>query len=521
MRTADGQLLRRGRFTLSATQGPTLPRVGSKHWRNRRLTHLALLVLGVGLLAYWPSVVEEYGRADDYRSLYVGKSSDLGSAWDSSVGGGRPIPAVLQLALMSLTDSVAGLAWLRLLAVLAIAVSAALVALWSGWKTREATLTAWAVGAPAAALVVAVPGAQAVATWAILAVQSWALPTALLAGILLDAWRPRAGRQVAYFVAALLIFATAYNYQQFTAVAIFPPAVGAALRYARGTRPGARPAMFAAATVGAALLSNYLFVLAMGSNVASRVTDRPPVAEILRWFFTVYLPRTVDLEVPDTRLTTVICAAIVALLLAVPAIKGLRYLAVSGAVVAAWFVTSAPMLVVGELWASYRVVYPAQLVLWVGAVLAATWALTERRRETRPGTAAIVAASASVVALLLVALAGRRAYLYYAAPNAIDWRSAQCVAQDMGEGLRPGDVVVVQPWSAARSPVIYGDEPGIIAGAIDWAVTPMLWLAFDENGESPRFNPDEQTVVTPTTRPMPPASRFVTVDQYACDKPAR
>ena len=488
-------------------------------WRSLRAmppTVVAALLGLVPVLLYLPSIVAEYGRADDYRSLYQSKTYSLQGAWDLGLAGGRPVSSVGWTFLISLSDSVSDLAWLRLLSLLAVATAGALVTAWGAALAGRRGADAWLASVLAGALLVAVPGAQTIVTWAVLAVQAWALPAALLAGILLDRWRP-ADRRLVYVTSGLLILASAFTYQQYVALALFAPVLGAALAFARGRRVDLRAPLFAAVAVGVSLVVNYAFVLAVGSNISDRVTQRQPWSETADWFFTVYLPRTIDLDVPDHTSSTVACIGILLVLLAVPLIRGVRYLCVSGAVVACWLAVAAPMAAVGELWASYRVVYPAQIVLWSGAALAAGWALTERRRdESRASTSASSLVLVGCVAVSLIAIGASRAYFYYAVPNGNDWRSAQCVADDLAPDMGPRDVLVLQPWSAARSRVILGDEPGIIAGAIDWAVGDMLWLAADDVGGEPRFDPARVPVIAPEGAHAP-GRRYVTVAQDACE----
>jgi len=493
-------------------------RLDAAGWR--RLWTLSLLVPSVTLLAYWPALMAKYARLDDYVAVYRSNSLNLDEVWPSSLAGGRPIPGLLMGGLLSLSTSVEDLAWLRLSALAAIIVAAVALAVWGSSQVRDNSQAVWIVGVPAAALVVGMPGADNMATWAILAVQAWALPAAVLAGVLLELSR-LTPRRITYAVCVLLIFVSAFSYQQFAAVALLPPLLGAALAVARGERPSYERLVVAFAAVGAALLSNYLLVLAVGAAIAERATDRAPLAETVHWFVAVFLPRTVSLQVQETRSTTTLWGLLLLALLLAPALRGRRYLVLSAAVLVAWAAAAAPMLLVGEQWASLRVVYPAQLVLWTGAWLAASWAWLERPRVTAPAGASLAAVAAGVLALSLTALAGNRAYFYYAAPNANDWRSAQCVAQSLPDGLQPGDAVRLQPFTAARASIFSYDEAGLVAAAVPWAVKPMLWLASYEIGAQPRFDP-MATESIPVVGPEEPAAtgtrREVTVWQDACER---
>jgi hypothetical protein len=490
---------------------------------------LAISIVAVGL--HIPVLVTQYGRADDYRSLYQSRVFRLDEAWDLGMAGGRPISAIGWTYLISLVDSVAGLAWLRLLALLAVAVSAGVIAWWAVRLSGRTGRAAWAVGVLPGALLVAVPGAQTIVTWAVLAVQAWALPAALIAGILLERSARtdldrRSHRGLVFLWAGLLVLFSAFTYQQYAALVLFPPLIGAAIRFARRQRVDLVPTLFAGIATTLALAANYTFVLGMGSEVAARATQRSSVTAILDWFATVYLPRTIGLEVPDTPGTTAACGAVLLALLAIPAIRGPRYLAASAAVLVCWLAVAMPMAAVGELWASYRVVYPPQIVLWSGAVLVAGLALLEPGRPvadprlTRVHTPAMASTLVTVVALTAGAIGASRAYFYYAVPNANDWRSARCVAADLSSGIGGDDVIRVQPWSAARSRVILGDEPGIIAGAIDWAVGNMLWLATEDVGTPPRFDPSRVRVIGPDDA-APSGRRIVTVAQDACEAATR
>ena len=136
-----------------------------------------------------------------------------------------------------------------------------------------------------------------------------------------------------------------------------------------------------------------------------------------------------------------------------------------------------------DLWASYRLLYPAQLAIWAGASVAAAVSLVDYglKHTLIPRVAAGIFAVSSLFSLVV---AEHRAFDYFAVPNSIDWESTRCVVANEGNASADS-VLVVSDWYDTRSSVISYDEYGVIGSSVDWVLPYMVSLAQIELGVSP------------------------------------
>ena len=389
--------------------------------------------------------------------------------------------------MFSLVDSVSDLQFLRVVSTLMISMGGAGIAvLVLRLSPRPWSRSTVVLAAVAGAVAISTTASPSAATWAIQAIQLAALPSALAAGIFATTEKSFFG--IHWVVpSSIFLMIAAFSYQQFVPVALLPVLIWTASRWANRRAPywGRVPAMVAmcVATLG----SNFLFVLAFGAGALDRISGYS-LSERANWFLGTYLPRTIDVFVPSSPRRAVVSVAILAVLLVAPAIAGVRYLAISIAVLVGWM-ASALVIFPTELWASYRLIYPAQFVLWGGATAGVAVSLASARFDNR-WILRFATSGLVVVSLFSLLVAGFRAYSYIAVPNKVDWASTRCaVANEIGWSV----VLTTEPEDA-RSAVISYDEYGVIASGVDWVLPYTVWLAMEETrleGPFPHSSPGQ------------------------------
>lgn len=440
-----------------------------------------VVVLGaivIGTLALGPSVTSHYGRLDDFAWAFDNAAGGASTHIQAWVNSGRLLPAIVAAALGDIPGSVSDLVLLRGIATLMLSVGAGLIGLLvlrlQPTRTHAATVLAILV----AAFVLSLPSIPAISTWAVLAGSSAAFPLALGAG-----WIATLARLPLFpwwVWSPLLILAAAFTYQHVAPIAVLPVLLWQAAQFARGRALQLRRIAIVAASVVVSLFANAVYLRAVGSTSLNRV-EGYSLTERAQWFVTEYLPRTVDLAVPWSHQSALLSSFLLLFFLLAPLVIGLRALMLSVAVILSWLFTAAFVLPT-ELWASYRLISAAQVVLWGGsAVVLAMSILALSRQMVRNALAGL----AAVTALCAVSLSGVRAYVYFAEPNAADWAAVVCALR---QDRNPMDLRL-NPYTATTSPLLAYDEYGMIGSSVDWVLPYMVALAEHEN--APREKVEE------------------------------
>lgn len=462
-------------------QTPLLPRPA----RTALLMTAACVALG--LATYGPAGLGEYGRLDDYGYVFSSRTDDLDGLSDFYLDSGRPLPAFLMTTLAPQVSTIASLVWFRGISTLMLALGAAVAAVLTlRLVGRPGSITAILLALCTAGVALSTTSSPSAATWAILAGALHAFPAAMAAGL----WATTSQRYW-WVASAVLIAIAAFSYQHIAPLAVLPPMLWSAQRWAerRPARWSRTPIV--GVMVVAALVANVLMVRARDGVGTSRITP-VGLSERIQWFLRDLLPQTIDLGVPGTSGTLAWSAVLLVALLLAPLMAGPRYLMCSGAVVLAWAGTSMVVFPV-ELWASYRLASGAQYVLWVGAAVCfSIGAIHLKNGILRSG----VVAAATCATLVSLVLAGNRAEDYLADPNEVDWAAMQCVVERHA-GLEPGARIALNNWTSSSSTVIDMDEYGIVASSVPWAYPTAMWLAAAANGHEgqPDFEPGQLVVV--------------------------
>ncbi|MEO5974322.1 MAG: hypothetical protein ABIQ38_03850 [Ilumatobacteraceae bacterium] len=447
----------------------------------------------LGVLAYSRAIFSTYGRLDDYVGVAHSKLGVLrdgvGHSW---LQAGRVIPAVFGSLMFSFVDSVGELQFLRVVSTLMISMGGAgITVLALRISPRPWSRFTVVLAAVAGIVAISTTASPSAATWAIQAIPLGALPSALAAGIFATTDKSFFGIHWVVPASVFLLIA-AFSYQHFVTVALLPVLMWTAARWASGQALNWRRVAAMMAMCITALGSNFLFVLVFGDGALDRISGYS-LSERVHWFFGTYLPRTIDIFVPNTRTSVGLSVAVLTVFLAIPVIAGVRYLALSLAVLVSW-VASALVVFPTELWASYRLIYPAQFVLWGGATVGVAVSLASTRFNNR-WILRVATSGLVVVSLISLLVAGVRAYSYFAVPNRIDWASTRCaVANEID-----WSVVVTNEPTDSQSAVFSYDEYGVIASNFDWVLQYTVWLAMEQTrseGAFPYLSPGQVKVLS-------------------------
>lgn len=427
----------------------------------------------VGLITYGRSIFLDFGRLDDYVAVGQQKQDALFALRDQWLQAGRVIPSVVGVWLFSVVGSVGDLVLPRIVSTLMVSMGGALTALLVlRMIPRKWPLPAMLLAASAGFIAMSTTSGPNAATWAIQAIQLVAFPTALAAGVVATSERPILGVNWAVMAGALIIISV-FSYQQYAMLAVMPTLLWSSTRWARRQAPHWGRAAIVAIMCTAALGANFLLIKVIGGGAGDRAF-RYPLSKNIEWFLGIFLPRTVDVFVPSSPRRAAVSTVLLVILLAIPLLAGIRYLALSLAVLISWMACSLVAFPT-ELWASYRLIHPAQLALWAGASVGAAVSLIDSgaKHKLRLRVAATVFV---LISLFSLTVAGYRAYTYLAWPNSIDWASTKCTIANAGT-ISVNSVIVATDWSASRSAVISYDEYGVIGSAVEPVLSHMVGLA--------------------------------------------
>lgn len=432
-------------------------------WRGWLLVGLLLFPLGV----YAPAVFHRYGFRDDYAVLREARE-ESGKVFQFCAAQARPLLGWLQEHSFRLADGIDDLRWLRLTGTLLLGVvTATLFVLLrrAGWAAVEAMLVA--------ALIVVLPSAQLIASWAV----AWPLAGAVLLALAAFAWAERGlgrreGRAWALGGAVVLMAASALTYQpsaQFYCVAMVAVAV---------TRAG-RPQETWRWLAGHGVVAGTGLALAFGLMLAvfaagwlpesKRVAVEADIPGKLAWLAGRPLQNALATIVlnrqggaPAVGWTALLTGAAIAAGLARRGWRaGWSGVAVAGLAAAGTVVVN---LAVADRWPAYRVIF----ALAAGGVVLLAAALSELggRRAARGVLA--------VMLLVGAGLAARQSFGLVAWPQGLELNLLEAGAARIDPALRPS-VFVLTPHADEHAAVSrYGDEFGSLTTDSYWAPKEIL-----------------------------------------------
>ena len=455
---------------------------------------------------YFRSNILKFGRLDDFTGLFNSRSNTLiDGAFNSWFQAGRIIPATLGSLLYSFTDSVGDLLYLRLISTGILGLSGGVIALFSWRLFREKNLTSFVGAVLVGVVAITTTSAPSAATWATFASQILTLPLALIGGIICTTTRKYCG--VPWWCASLLLLiASAFCYLQFVPLAVLPVCMWAAVEFVSMQKFRFKRIFTVTTLVVVALGLNAVFVFLFGDGARDRVLGEP-MSERIRWFIGTYTPRTIDLFIPNTQTSGLFSLLILGILLIVPVLINWRNIAFVLATVTAWS-TCAAVVFPTQLWASYRLIHPAQIALWGGAAFSAIYVLAGLKQKT-------VFIASIVIGVFALLHADNRALNYIAKPNHYDWQTTVCEIRRNPEI----NTLVVNEWDMSRSPVYSYDEYGTIASNFDWVFIGSIRMARLEIYESMKVQRKliDPILISTSDSALLPDGTFLIIDQQMCE----
>lgn len=441
------------------------------HQLQRRLTYPFVFLLAsslVGFFVFTASASGSFGRLDDY-TLVVDATNKSGHIREVYFYSGRVIPSLVTDFVYTRVISVSHLVWLRLLGVMMLSVGAALIAYTAFALTaRQSNKTRFLFSLIIGLVIFALPVSTNVATWAILSLPLAGFPFAIYGGYLV-ATTQRANMHWKMPVAFVFLLISTFSYQHFVMLALLPVTFAICTSWVENRNYLFSKMVLTVSACGSSLLVNYVFLKIVGSDLTSR-TFSSSLTESTRWFFVEFVPRSINLFLNDTMTNRYVSVGLLLLALSAPVLISRRFMLISATVILSWFI-SAVVVVPTENWASYRLLFPSQVILWCGVVF--EWYLLAMYKEIRPRL--LFMGLLSVVLVIGLAVSGINAERFFAQPNRIDWISINCELESRNPD-DPINALVASDASEARSSIISYDEVGVIGSSINWTLSNMYSL---------------------------------------------
>jgi len=220
---------------------------------------------------------------------------------------------------------------------------------------------------------------------------------------------------------------------------------------------------------GVTLFLNLMFVRFLGSEAEKRSFSKP-LAQSLGWFVNTFIPRAINLGVPDTT-NNFKASLLLALLLLIAPILLRRNLIVNSLTCIATCLIAAAVVIPTENWASYRLLFPFQIMLWssIGFSVLISFELGQKQWKFIP------VALLSFILIIGLVKSSNRTWENFAVPNSVDWISVNCVLEKLNRDL-PINALVTTDAADIRTKVMSYDEYGVIGSAVDWTLTNMFNL---------------------------------------------
>jgi hypothetical protein len=421
----------------------------------------------IGFTVFFRSIFANYGRLDDY-TLVVEAVNKTHHMRESYIYSGRIFPAIFIDTVSLPLNGVSDLVYLRLLSLVAVSLAAIALAITAfvflnKFETKLRLIAGLLVGL----VIFALPGAPNAVTWSILCLPLFAILFALCGGLIIamSDGLPKYGLRV---LSVGLIFLSVFTYQHWVMLSIVPISFSFASNWIEGRKLEIRKILFVLLSCGFGLGANYLYIRLLSSESTKR-TFAKPITESLRWFFTIFLPRSINFGIPDSNLWLVFSIVCACLALIVPILVCRDLWLVSASTVITWLI-SAAVVIPTENWASYRLIFPSQIVFWSGCIFGLVFGVGHRSKGVQ--LAGLIALT--TVLTVFLAQSGFNGYKYIAKPNEIDWESVRCVLDEQNPD-NPINALVLTDNSNIQSSFISYDEYGVIGSSVQW-VLPNMYL---------------------------------------------
>ena len=472
--------------------------------QKRRVIMASGFIAAFELLLF-RSNTQQFARLDDFAGLANSRTETLlDGVFHANFQAGRFIPAVLQASLFRFTATVDDLQYLRYISTAVLALGGAIIAQFSlkllGDKNFKNHCLAVFVGV----IAITTTAASSAATWAILAAPLLALPLALMGGVIVvsDGKPNTIG---SWLWAFSFVLAAAFCYQQFTALAVLPVAMWAAVQFVEKGVIQIKKLLISLGYVVLALLINAAYVFLNGDGAQERVLGGT-IAERVHWFGRIYLPRTVDIFLNNSLASGVTSLGLLAAIFSLLAVLRFRNIAFAIAALISWGACSAVAFPT-QFWASYRLIHPSQIALWSSAAFSLVYLVSRLKGRA-------IVALVSLPVLLALFATEERARLNIAVPNHVDWVSTRCKVLN-----NPSvNTFVVNEWNTSQSNVHLYDEFGMVPSNFDWTLALSVDFARRDLNATGEANIELKKPVLIATEDIATMSQgtFLIIDHKGC-----
>ena len=472
--------------------------------KNLLLSMTAPLLGVLSAMFVWLTAqVGEYAVLDDYRmvtAVKVMRPFVIEGHATTELNTGRVVPALLFDVVWSGVKSIDDLWYVRLLGFLVVGVTVVHV---QSWIIRSVRLTSSfsriAIGITSF-LVMLLPCVAATTTWAQKSTQLLALPFAMSAGILAGSERAPKWRWPAVM---LLILLSAFTYQHFTPIAVFPVLVSAATRSTAISLEYLRRIAGVIGCVLVSLVANLVFVRNVAPDVLERIEGRT-LSNRLADFIDV-LAKAVHLQVDKDPQLLALSLLLVVLLFTICVIARKSATLIAALVLVA-SVISAGVTIGGDGDSSYRMTFPTQIVFWLGVGCLAAFALAEEQAQLSRTLKVTILGLLVIVAAILSADGSNTLGKRISIANATDLANMKCQIQNLNGDDLPEVVIVKLSSPRVGAGQEVASEIGLLASNVEWTVRDQ-WNALVS--ESPNFQDlsEIRLVVIESGDVLPPAEQ--------------
>lgn len=422
---------------------------------------------------------------------------------------GRFVPALLFDLVWTGVKSINDLWYVRILGLLVVAGSVVLYQVWFMGYAKIVSPMAKVSIAISSFFVLLIPTVSTTTTWAQKTTQLIALPLAMLAGILTTSAQVRIRRWAAI---SILIFLSAFSYQHFVTIAVFPLAVAIGIQRFGSPRLVVGRMMVVLCLIFGSLVTNVLVVRLVAPDVLDRVSQIPLRTRISEAFDVLVKGAHlfVDKDVPLLGLSASLIIGVIAIALFDNRKTVLVLVAVMFAVAASVAVTLA-----GDGDSSYRMTFPTQITLWLGLGSLSSYSIQLNNRKIQK---IISLGFLALISLFLVAESNNTVGNRISEANADDWTNINCHLLSFIPNPVLEEVVArLSPLPVSGNTSV-ASEVGLLASHVEWIVRDQYELAVKSDQRLNHLESVLFTVVDYDQDLPTQTDKVVTVDlQTVCD----
>ena len=453
-----------------------------------------------------------YAVLDDYRMVAAVKDMRpfiIEGHSETEFNTGRFVPALLFDLVWTGVRSINDLWYVRLLGLLLVAGSVVLYQIWFMGYAKITSPTAKVSIAISSFIVVLLPTVSATTTWAQKTTQLLALPLAMLAGILATSTQVRICRWVAI---SILIFLSAFSYQHFVTIAVFPLAVAMGIRRSGSLRPEVGRMTVVLGLVFGSLITNVLVVRLIAADVLDRVSQIPLRTRIAEAF--EVLAKGAHLFIDKNVLLLGLSASLIIGVTATALFNNKRTVSVLVGVIFG-VGASVAVTLAGDGDSSYRMTFPTQITLWMGLGSFVSYSIQQS------GARLWKLLSLSFLALISLVLVvenkntvGNR----ISEANADDWANINCHLLSLEPNPSVEEIVVRLSPVLVSGNASVASEVGLLASHVEWIVRDQYKLTIKSDQRLNHLESVMFTVVDYDQDFPTQTAKVVTVDlRSVCD----